>query len=73
MTTEREFQEWAEKIRRVRGQAPLRKSQQKRKMSPLLLIILFVCSLAIAAAISNRQQQQTQPNSQGQLLSESFF
>ncbi|MEB3225327.1 MAG: hypothetical protein VKJ86_05925 [Synechococcus sp.] len=60
MTTERELQEWPQKIRRVRGQAPLRKSQGQQKASPLMLVLLFLCSLAIASAFRHYQQQQAQ-------------
>lgn len=58
MTTEREFEEWAKKIRRVRGQASAPKSRRQRKNSPVILIILFICGLAIATAITNHLRQQ---------------
>ncbi|MBV5260719.1 hypothetical protein FLX56_20090 [Synechococcus moorigangaii CMS01] len=73
MTTEREFQEWAEKIRHVRGQAPLRPAQRPQKMSPLILVILFICGLAIATAFRNYQQQQAQPRWQRTSLSVNQF
>ena len=47
MTTEREFREWPEKIRRVRGQRPVTSVHRRRKNSPWLPIVLFIAGLAI--------------------------
>jgi hypothetical protein len=59
MTTEREFEEWAEKIRRVRGQAPRRHvAGRQKKRSPLFRVLLFLSALAIALMVSNHRQQQ---------------
>jgi hypothetical protein len=58
MTTEREFEEWAEKIRRVRGQAPRRHmSRRQQPRSPLFRVLLFLSALAIALMVSNHRQQ----------------
>ncbi|NJN73224.1 MAG: hypothetical protein HC799_10685 [Limnothrix sp. RL_2_0] len=62
MTTEREFEEWAEKIRRVRGQAPA--PTRRRKKYPLWVpVVLFLTGLAIAVTIANQTQQQPEPPS----------
>ncbi|MGB2924294.1 MAG: hypothetical protein WBB82_03255 [Limnothrix sp.] len=67
MTTEREFEEWAEKIRRVRGQSPA-PSARRRKRSPWLTVILFFSGLAIAIFVANQAQQQ--PESPSRSLEE---
>lgn len=59
MTTEREFAEWAEKIRRVRGQAPRRSGVGRaHHRSPLFSLLLFFCTLAIALILGNHYQGQ---------------
>ncbi|WP_198159692.1 hypothetical protein [Picosynechococcus sp. PCC 7003] len=58
MTTEREFAEWPEKIRRVRGQAPQRKPQRSTQTSRWLPILLFFSSLAIALWFNQQLQQR---------------
>ena len=66
MTTERELDEWPEKIRRVRGQKSIKKTYSRRKKSSALCrVVLFLGSLIIALLLSNhlqqRQQNQTHP------------
>ena len=64
MTTERELDEWPEKIRRVRGQKPIKKTYSRRKKpSALFRVALFLGGLMIALLFSNhlQQQDQTQP------------
>ncbi len=71
MTTEREFREWPEKIRRVRGQRPVTSVHRRRKNSPWLPIVLFIAGLAIATAASNHlQQQKSESNNQLRPLQE---
>ena len=73
MTTERELAEWPEKIRRVRGQAPLRKqaiSRRKRGNPILFRVLLFISGLAIALAVSNQFQQPETSEPQPQLFRE---
>lgn len=65
MTTERELAEWPEKIRRVRGQSPLRASGSRpRKCALWSRVILFIGGVAIALTISNHLQQM--PHSEPQ-------
>lgn len=66
MTTEREFEEWAKKIRRVRGQAPV--PTRRRKQSPWVPVALFITGLAIAVAVANQTQQE--PESPSRSLQE---
>ena len=74
MTTERELAEWPEKIRRVRGQTPLRKSsyqsRSRRKNAIWLRVILFISGLAIALAISNQLKQSETNSPQPQIFQE---
>lgn len=56
MTTEREFEEWAEKIRRVRGQAPA-PTRRRKKYSLWVPVVLFLSGVAIAVALANQSQK----------------
>jgi hypothetical protein len=65
MTTEREFEEWAEKIRRVRGQAPA--PTRRRKKYPLWVpVVLFLTGMAIAVTVASQSNQPSKTPSRQQ-------
>ncbi len=71
MTTERELAEWPEKIRRVRGQSPLRTGHSRQRKSSLWpRVILFIGGLAIALTVTNHLQQSQESESQPRIIRE---
>lgn len=65
MTTEREYKEWREKIRKVRGQKPISKSVHKSVKSynsGLIIMIFLLLMGGLFALRLNTNNQENIPN-----------